>query len=169
MANKLYDINQVKDAVTPSKPLLIIKEQTVWEASNEEDAVSIVMGEQYLMLNDKEKWKERVQRARMEVLMGIGRNQNLQVMHSKLGVIKLNYANKQSEDLEELKEKEKINIMIDNDKVFLLSFVKIGALVILENTNSRIFQKEVQNDSPSNKFIVLHEAYDIDELIKANL
>ena len=168
MANKLYDIGQNEQPIMPTKPLLIIKDQTVWEAESVEDAITIVLGEKYLLLDEKEKWNERAQRARMEVLMGLGRNQNLQVMHSKLGVIRLNYASEQDEEFESFKG-NKIDIMIDNDKAFLLSLVRIGVLVILENVNSSIFQENIQENVSQNKFIALHEKYDIDELIRRNL
>jgi len=168
MANKLYDIGHNENRVMPTKPLLIIKDQTVWEAESVEDAITIVLEEKYLLLDEKEKWNERVQLARMEVLMGVGRNQNLQVMHSKLGVIRLNYTREQDEEIGSFKG-IKTNIMIDNDKVFLLSLVRIGVLVILENANSSILQEKIQENISQNKFIALHEKYDIDELIRKNL
>lgn len=170
----LYKINQKNDALLPNSPLLMVYDNCVWEAFDVESAVSILLGDRYLTLGEDDKWIERVQFARSQVVLAISRNENLQVKDSRLGVIRLNYAVEEDhpeyQELEQLKGKEKTDIFVDNEKAFLLSLVKIGAISLLENANSFLLQPgRPEKDPIDNKFLSLKDSYNMDDLIKMHL
>lgn len=124
----------------PKMPLVIALDNgVVGEATSIRGLMSIVLGDEYFDSEDSEiEWYHRLFASRKECMKAIGRDIFAQVYDSRKGIIKNNYAaDPENPDYQvEPDEGESVKIRIENDRLFLLSLLKIGAFIILEREDS---------------------------------
>jgi hypothetical protein len=136
----IRDPNNIEEINIPRMPLVIALDNgVVGEATSIRGLMSIILGNEYFDAEDSEiEWFHRLFAARKESMKAIGRNIFAEVYDSRKGVIKNNYAkNPEDPDYEvEPDAGESVKIRIENDRLFLLSLLKIGAFIILEREDS---------------------------------
>lgn len=135
----------------PVMPILVLlKDGTIGEAKTLKGVVAIIIGNEYLDAEDNiDEWNYRLELARAESMRFIAFGINSVIKDCKKGIIKENYAADIGDpDYKEF-EGPSIEILIDNDKTFILSLVKLGAISIFEREDSFIFRKR-ENESEKN-------------------
>ncbi|MCL2354486.1 MAG: hypothetical protein FWC68_01075 [Oscillospiraceae bacterium] len=148
------------EAVRFNLPLIIIFNRNMWEVSNLEYVVSVIIGGNYINETEENKWISRVERARIEKLFRIGDNQYIDIIDENSGKVKLNYYDDKEdldyENIEELNNAPKKHIDVSDDKKFTLSMARIGTIMLLERNNSNFFEKE---EDKNNTYELCGEKY----------
>lgn len=139
--NLVFDSDNKIEAIVPTMPLLIIKDNgNIWEANSIRGAVSTVIGKNYLECkNSSEEWYQRLLSARKECMKSIHKNLLAEIYDKRKGLIRNNYAVPSDDPdyiVDSNKESKFIRFRIDNDRLFLLSLMKIDSIVILEREDS---------------------------------
>jgi hypothetical protein len=129
----------------PDMPLLVaLSDGTIYETNSVRGVVSSVVGMEYLDVEYPEtEWHVRVETARRESVLAYVNGINSVVYDSRKGIIINNYA-AQPDDPDYEDDDNVIDmpvrLFVDNDRLFILSFMKIGAIKVLERTNSYILR-----------------------------
>ncbi|MFZ5985813.1 MAG: hypothetical protein ACOYWZ_01630 [Bacillota bacterium] len=131
----LYDPGDGELKKDPQMPLqaIIICSGTVWEAKTIRGAAAVIIGNEYLYEKDSTReWSMRVEAAKKEAFKAAKAGINAVVFDSRKGIISggKDSKNKRNDDT------ERIKIHVENDRLFLLSLVRIGALRILEREDT---------------------------------
>ncbi len=126
--------------VVPKMPILISTgDGYIWETDSIRGAASIIIGDSYLECeSENTEWYKRLESARKQSMFAIGRDIFAKVYDERHGILSANYA-VSDEDPDYMDDKdlgEPMLIRIDNDKLFLLSLVSIGAIEIYEREDS---------------------------------
>lgn len=138
----IRDPKEPQKTKVPTWPLIVIlSDGTAGEAFTIRGATALVAGPEYLDCEDGEvEWHLRLETARREAMKALGRGINAVVYDSRLGVIPNNFAAKfddQDYSYDEDEDSENAHkIRIENDRLFLLSLLKIRAISILERSDS---------------------------------
>lgn len=124
----------------PTMPLLVVLENgVVGEATTVRGIVSIIIGNEYLDIEDRTtEWHVRVETARREVMKALSRDINAVVYDKRVGVVENNYAAAPEDpdyddDPDELAP---FKVRVENDRLFILSLLQLGGMKVLERTDS---------------------------------
>lgn len=141
--------NSRKEKV-PTMPLLVVMPNgTIYETSSMRGAAALVIGMEYLDVEYPEtEWHVRIETARRESMLAYVNGINAIVYDSRKGIIKNNYAadpNDPDYEDEDYEDDENVvempvKLFVDNDKLFILSLMKIASIKVLERTNSYILR-----------------------------
>jgi hypothetical protein len=142
MHRLINDPNDESKTKTPSLALLLVfPDGTIIENDTTEDVITVLTSKNYPKLNDEDKCLARIKFARRDIMYALQDGINA-VITLKGEIVKNNYAvDDNDEDYaysdEEINKAEKI--IVDNEKDFLISLVKIGSIKILEKAGGTIF------------------------------
>lgn len=144
--NILDQIRIIRDPDNPeitqgaTMPLVLaFSNGVVAETSSIRGAVSLIVGREFFDAKDAEiEWHHRLEAARKQSMFALERGVVSEIYDPLKGVIPDNYAAEPDDpDYEaEADQNNPTKIYIHNDKVFLLSMIKIGAIVIYEREDS---------------------------------
>ena len=124
----------------PVMPLIIATDDIVAEAMNLRGAASVVIGNHYNDSPDENMdWNLRVKAARKICMNLLSNNIEAIVFDSRIGVVKDNYAAKDNDEDYNIDNENPEKIIVDNDKLFLLSLVKLNIIRLLEREDSFFF------------------------------
>lgn len=138
----IHDPNNPDLTQVPKMPLLIIQDGIVFEANSVRGAMAALVGPEYLDCESSEtEWLVRVELARKESMKALARDIDTIVYDFREGIIKNNFAAKEGDPDYEGTSEEDIQIRVEDDRLLLLSLVKIGAITILEREDSFLFRK----------------------------
>jgi hypothetical protein len=133
----------------PTMPILVVfNDGSVFESDSITSIISIMAGEEYIMLNSKDKYLKRIEIARREAMFSLQYDINIVVSDGKR-IIENNYAaDPDDEDYkyEDGELKNALMIRVDDEKEFLISLVKLGSIRILERADNNIFFDEKSPD-----------------------
>ena len=128
----------------PTMPLLLVLENgVVGEATTVRGIVSIIIGNEYLDIEDRiTEWHVRVEAARREVMKALSRDINAVVYDKRVGVVENNYAVAPDDpDYDnDPDEPDPYNVRVENDRLFILSLLQLGGIKVLERTDSYILR-----------------------------
>lgn len=137
----ISDTKDPNNTKVPTLPLFVVfSDGKAIEAGTIRGAASIVIGDEYIDCEHADvEWHMRVETARREAMKALSRNINAVVYDSRIGIIPNNYSAKKDEqdyiyDSDDARLPEKIRI--ENDRLFLLSLIKIGAIYVFERDDS---------------------------------
>ncbi|MTI71917.1 MAG: hypothetical protein FH751_16850 [Firmicutes bacterium] len=163
----------------PTLPLVLIcNDGSIIETDKVKGAVSIFTGKDYIKINNKDEgWYQRLFAANN--LVKKEKDINIEIFDKRKGIIDNNFVIAPKESKYLLKSNTKsLKIRIDNDKLFLLSLLKMRTFSLLEREDSFIFKKSkkhklnnneslyvFENKDSSIRYIDLYLEYDIDKLI----
>lgn len=143
----IRDINNLENSQVPKMPLLIVfPDGTVGEAKTIRAAVALAVGKQYFDAEDGlDEWHSRLEASRRESMKAIQRNIYAAPYDERKGFIEYNYAaDPEDPDYEIEAANPPIKIRIENERLFLLSLVKIRSIVILEREDSFMLRPDQQ-------------------------
>lgn len=170
----LYDEKVGEKPKLPVMPIIVSLEGYVAEAWSIKGAAAIVVGNQYYESPDENlDWNLRVEAARKECMKALGRGIESVVYDNRHGIIKDNFAATEKDEDYVIDDEDPEKIRVENDRVFLLSLAKIGAIRLLEREDSYFFRPDPDESWDENNikeytggiYIDICQEYDIDELI----
>lgn len=129
----------------PVMPVLVVLDNgIVGEAKTIRGAAALVIGDRYFDSEDAiDEWNYRLETSRREAMKVLIDNIYAVVYDSKKGIIDNNYAAVPGDpDYEDDEDEPPYKIMIDNDKVFLFSLMKLGAIRVLERADSFLLRPD---------------------------
>ncbi|MTI53754.1 hypothetical protein [Geosporobacter ferrireducens] len=136
----IRDPDNPQETKIPSMPLVIALDNgIVGEATSIRGVMSFIIGAEYLDAEDGEiEWYHRLFMARKECMKALGREIHAVVYDCRKGIIANNYAaDPEDPDYEVLPDEgESLKIRIENDRLFILSLLKIGTFILLEREDS---------------------------------
>jgi hypothetical protein len=135
----IYDPDDKKAKRDPKMPLQIISLDSgaIWEAKTIRGAIAAVIGNDYLDASDiASEWQMRVDAAHEEVQKAKRLGRNVIVFDSSKGIIDNNESTDNEESGAENKSRETIKIRVENDRLFLLSLIKLSSIRILERKDT---------------------------------
>lgn len=143
------DPKNLENVQVPKMPLLVIlSDGTIGEACTLRAAVAIVVGSTYLDCESSQtEWHMRVEAARRECMKALSTNINAVVFDTRVGIIENNYAadlNDSDYILEPEDDSEEKRVYVDTERSFLLSLVKLGAITVLERSDSFMLRDHEQ-------------------------
>lgn len=128
----------------PTMPLLVALENgAVGEATTVRGIVSIIIGNEYLDIEDRiTEWHVRVEAARREVMKALSRDINAVVYDKRVGVVENNYAAEPDDPDydDDPDEPAPFKVRVENDRLFILSLLQLGGMKVLERTDSYILR-----------------------------
>lgn len=136
----IHNPNDPDNTKVPSMPIVIVLSNgIVGEARTIRGALAIVAGSEYFDSEDSiDEWNFRVEIARKEAMIAMGRNIYAVVYDKRYGIIPENYAVDLSEEDYEPEEGIPAKIHVETDRSFLYSLTRIGAITLLEKEGSSI-------------------------------
>jgi hypothetical protein len=135
----------------PVMPLIVVfPDGVIGEAGTIHGATALVVGNEYLDAEDADtEWHMRVGVARREAMLAAAYDIDAVVFDSRIGIIENNYAARPGDSdygyEPDEPAGEPVKILVDDEKLFLLSLVKLGSIKVLERSDSyllRPHQKE---------------------------
>ena len=136
----LRDPDNPEKTQIPSMPLVIALDNgIVGEATSIRGIMSFIIGNEYLDAEDGEiEWYHRLFAARKECMKALAKDIHAEVFDCREGIIVNNYAaDPEDPDYEVLPDEgHSLKIRIENDRLFILSLLKIGAFILLEREDS---------------------------------
>lgn len=114
---------------------------------------------EFLIYNYKEMQQKEIEKELYEKVFGISVCNNLQIVHSKKGVLKDDYK------VTEQKIENHRAIFIDSVETFLLSLCKFNLITLLEEKQNRIFTQNIEVETRENDNYVVVNAY-ADKILK---
>ncbi|MDP4182204.1 MAG: ParM/StbA family protein [Bacillota bacterium] len=136
----IFNPGDIRVKREPKMPLQIVllDSGVIWEAKSIRGAVAAVIGNEYLdTLESISEWDMRVGTAHKEAEKANRLGRNTVVFDTEKGIIK-----NDSEDIainlehETKSSQEPFKIRVENDRLFLLSLIKIGSIKILERKDT---------------------------------
>ena len=170
----LFDERTGEKAKLPTMPIIVAMEGFVGEACSIKGAAAIVIGNHYYDSPDENlDWNLRVNTARKECMKALGRGIDAVVYDKRYGIIPDNFAAQEDDEDYEMDDEDPEKIHVENDRVFLISLAKIGAIRLLEKENSFFFRpdpneignKGESNEYPEGSYIDIIQLYNMDDLI----
>jgi len=132
-------------AQVPKMPLLIVQDGIITEANSIRGAMAALAGGEYLDCESSEtEWLVRVEVARRESMKALARDVDTVVYDLREGVIKNNFAAQNGDPDYEGTSERAIKLRVEDDRLLLLSLVKIGAITILEREDSFLFRRHLK-------------------------
>ena len=138
----IRDPDDLENMKVPSMPLLVMPgDGTIWEAASIRGAAAVVIGNEYLDTDDGiVEWHMRVETARKEAMKALAADIDAVVFDSREGIIRYNYAagrdDPDYQDDEDETAGVTARILVDTDRLFLLSLMDLGAIKVLERDDS---------------------------------
>lgn len=124
----------------PTMPILVVLENgVIGEAKTIRGAASIVIGDEYLDIEDRStEWHVRVQAARHEIMKALAREKYAVVYDSRKGIIENNYAAEPNDPDydDDPDEPDPFKVRVENDRLFILSLLQLGGMKVLERADS---------------------------------
>lgn len=132
----IYTPENEENTKVPVMPLIVMLEDgTMGEARSMRGAVTLIVGNEYLDSEDEiTDWHLRVEAARRFEMNALKYNVESIVWDSRKGIIRDNYAVDEDPDYEIEGEPEKIRV--DNERLLLLSLMKLGLIKVMEREDS---------------------------------
>jgi hypothetical protein len=170
----LYDEKTGEKAKLPVMPVIVAMEGLVSEACSIKGAAAIIIGNHYYDSPDENlDWNLRVEIARKECMKALGRGIEAVVYDKRHGIIQDNFAAQEDDEDYEIEDEDLEEIRVENDKVFLLSLARIGAIKLLEREDSFFFRpdpdeswdEDNRKEYSGGSYIDIYQAYDISKLI----
>ncbi|MTI65548.1 MAG: hypothetical protein FH753_03005 [Firmicutes bacterium] len=165
----------------PTLPLVLICDDgKIFETDKVKGAVSIFTGRDYIKIDNKdERWYKRLFAAN-NLVKKEKEEINIEIFDKRKGVIDNNFVIAPKESKYLLKSNtNSLKLRIDNDKLFLLSLLKMRTFSLLEREDSFIFKQQkkhklnnkeslcvFENKDSSIRYIDIFLEYDIDKLLK---
>lgn len=131
----------------PTLSLMVIKSNgEVYESDSIRGVMCAVVGREYEDNEDEtDDWNFRVMYARKMAMSSLRDNINVVVHDIEKGIIKNNYAAALDDEdyIDDIQEyAEEINVEVGNEKDFLKSLAKLGAILIYEREDSHQFLED---------------------------
>ena len=132
------------------KKLIASFNNQFYEFDSLPELISIIFGNEYQNLSEKEKFIKRY-----EIAFPISKLLNIPIAHTKLGTIGEFY---------KILTKEvdiKNSFVIDSEITFILSLCKFEKILLLENINSNIFINKLEDLNTKDNYIILNSFCDV--------
>lgn len=165
----LFDESKGQEAKIPVMPIIVSMEGYVAEASSIKGAAAIIIGNHYFDSPDENlDWNLRVEAARKECMKALRYGKEAVVFDKRTGIIKDNYAAADNDEDYKIDKENPEQVRVENDCVFLLSLVRLGAIRLLEREDSFLLRPNVDRKEYSGgSYIDIYQQYNIDELIES--
>lgn len=134
--------NNPEETRVPTMPILVVLDNgIIGEAKTIRGAASIVIGDEYLDIDDgATEWHARVQAARREIMKVLAQDIDAVVYDSRLGIIDNNYAAAHGDPdyIDDSNESARLSrkIRVENDRLFILSLLDMGSIRVMERADS---------------------------------